>query len=378
MENLYQNLMNLCTDTKYEDAFFFKDFTLDDKVYRIFNYRLVGWTTFQEAPDSKKCRGTMFEISGDQPLLVSLPPDKFFNYAEGGVDHSKFAGTLIVNEKLDGSLISTYMHNGQLRLKSKGSISSAQALDAMAWLDLPENAEMKSIIIDLAVNKNCTVNMEWTGPQNRIVVGYEKPELRVISLIQNMNGFVMLNWITTKLPFAKQINIEDYMSDLENKDITSMVNKMYNETTGEGYVISFMKEGVEYQVKVKNHTYCNLHKIKDSISNPEALAELIIRGEVDDVYELFADDPITLNVIEDMENKIVPIFNHMVAMTESFYFGNRDLTRKEYAIKAKHQLEMLMPLLMNLYIEREISYEDFAIRNLYKIFGVKNVQKNNS
>ena len=378
MENLYQNLMNLCTDEKYEDAFYFKDFPLDDKVYRIFNYRLVGWTTFQEAPDSKKCRGTMFEISGNEPVLASLPPDKFFNYAEGGVDHTNFTGTLIVNEKLDGSLISTYIHNGELRLKTKGSIASKQAFDAMAWLDLPENAEMKSIITDLAINKTCTVNMEWTGPQNRIVVGYEKPELRVISIIQNMNGIVMLNWITTKLPFAEQINIEDYMADLETKDITSMVNKMYNETTGEGYVISFMKEGVDYQVKVKNHTYCNLHKIKDSISNPEALAELIIRGEVDDVYELFADDPITVNVIEDMENKIIPIFNHMVAMTESFYFGNRDLTRKEYAIKAKQQLEILMPLLMNLYSEKEISYEDFAVRNLYKLFGVKNVQKNNS
>lgn len=378
MENLYQNLMNLCTDEKYKEAFFFKDFPLDDKVYRIFNYRLVGWNTFQEAPDSKKCRGTMFEISGNEPVLASLPPDKFFNYAEGGVDHASFSGTLIVNEKLDGSLISTYVHNGELRLKTKGSIASCQAIDAMVWLDLPENAEMKSVITDLAVNESCTINMEWTGPQNRIVVGYEKPELRVISIIQNMNGYVMLNWITTKLPFAKQVNIEEYMSDLETKDITSMVNKMYNETSGEGYVISFLKEGVDYQVKVKNHTYCNLHKIKDSISNPEALAELIIRGGVDDVYELFSDDQITCNLIEDMENKIIPIFNHMVAVTESFYFGNKDLTRKEYAIKAKHQLEMLMPLLMNLYIEREISYEDFAVRNLHKLFGVKNVQKINS
>ena len=154
---------------------------------------------------------------------------------------------------------------------------------------------------------------------------------------------------------------------------------MYNETTGEGYVISFYgPDELFYQVKVKNHTYCNLHKIKDSISNPEALAELIIRGGVDDVYELFSDDQITCNLIEDMENKIIPIFNHMVAVTESFYFGNKDLTRKEYAIKAKHQLEMLMPLLMNLYIEREISYEDFAVRNLHKLFGVKNVQKINS
>ena len=372
--------MNLCTDEKYEEAFFFKDFTLDDKVYRIFNYRLVGWNTFQEAPDSKKCRGTMFEISGNEPVLASLPPDKFFNYAEGGVDHTarENDSLIFMHEKLDGSLISTYAHNGQLRLKSKGSISSSQAIESMEWLELEENKSLHDELKRLTVMQKCTVNLEWTGPQNRIVVGYDKPQLTILSIISNETGKVSLDFNPEHnlFPRARRLTLSQFS---ESGSLTDTVNSMYNETTGEGYVISFYgPDELFYQVKVKNHTYCNLHKIKDSISNPEALAELIIRGGVDDVYELFSDDQITCNLIEDMENKIIPIFNHMVAVTESFYFGNKDLTRKEYAIKAKHQLEMLMPLLMNLYIEREISYEDFAVRNLHKLFGVKNVQKINS
>lgn len=372
---LYNNLMNLCKDPIHEEAFYYQDYTFDDKIYRIFNYRLVNWTTFQDAVDAKKCRGTMFEIS-NEPVLASLPPDKFFNYAEGDVDHSNFSGNILVHEKLDGSLISTYMHNGELRLKSKGSINSSQAIEAMLWLELPKNSALKQNMLDIMADNACTINLEWTGPQNRIVVGYESTELRVLSINMHDTGYTILNWKDSDLPFTAQINLDEYCADLEENNLQSIVNKMYNETTGEGYVVSFLYDNdLQYQVKVKNHTYCNLHKIKDSISNPEALAELIIRGGVDDVYDLFSDDMITINIIEDMENVVVPIFNHMVATVEAFYFGNKDLTRKEYAIKARTEVPILMPLLMNLYIEREISYEDFAVRNIHTIFGIKNVNK---
>ena len=371
---LYNNLMNLCKDPLHEDAFYYQDYTSDDKIYRIFNYRLVNWTTFQNAIDAKTCRGTMFEIS-NEPVLASLTPNKFFNYAEGDVNHSNFSGNILVHEKLDGSLISTYMHNGEMRLKSKGSINSSQAIEAMSWLELPENSELKQNMINILNEYECTINLEWTGPQNRIVVGYEFTELRVL-YINMHDGYTILNLEDSDLPFTAQINLDEYCADLEEKNLQSMVNKMYNETTGEGYVVSFLHGNeLQYQVKVKNHTYCNLHKIKDSISNPEALAELIIRGGVDDVYDLFADDIHTINLIEDMENKVVPIFNHMVSQTEKFYFDNKHLIRKDYAIKAKAEAEILMPLLMNLYIEREISYEDFAVRNLHRLFGIKNVQK---
>lgn len=372
---LYNNLMNLCKDPIHEEAFYYQDYTFDDKIYRIFNYRLVNWTTFQDAVDAKKCRGTMFEIS-NEPVLASLPPDKFFNYAEGDVDHSNFSGNILVHEKLDGSLISTYMHNGELRLKSKGSINSSQAIEAMLWLELPKNSALKQNMLDIMADNACTINLEWTGPQNRIVVGYESTELRVLSINMHDTGYTILNWKDSDLPFTAQINLDEYCADLEENNLQSIVNKMYNETTGEGYVISFLYgTNLQYQVKVKNHTYCNLHKIKDSISNPEALAELIIRGGVDDVYDLFSDDMITINIIEDMENIVVPIFNHMVATVEAFYFANKDLTRKEYAIKAQKEVPILMSILMNLYIEREISYEDFAVRNIHTIFGIKNVNK---
>ena len=95
---LYNNLMllveqsedvqtsELCSgDNIALDAFYFDDQKdeLTGKTYRIFNYRLASYTSFQKQ-DAKNCRGTMFDITDiNKPILVSLPPEKFFNYEEG-------------------------------------------------------------------------------------------------------------------------------------------------------------------------------------------------------------------------------------------------------------------------------------------------------
>ena len=85
--------------------------------------------------------------------LAALPMQKFFN-----VNENPFTMDLDMNDvegidlKADGSLISTYLHNVSqdtynrddvLRLKTKGSLESDQALAAMKWLDLPENSKFK-------------------------------------------------------------------------------------------------------------------------------------------------------------------------------------------------------------------------------------------
>lgn len=365
MNDLYLELLNLVNNPEFDNAFIMTDHELDNKFYRIFNYRLVGWDTFQKHPNALESRGIMFDITDeDNVKIVSRPPKKFFNYAEGDVDHTKNE-LVAIHVKLDGSLISTYMHNGSLRLKSKGSINSQQAIDAMNWLSLPENKEFSEFLFRNA--NNYTFNMEWTSPKNRIVIGYAEDKLSVLSIRNNITGEETYVDEDFLFNHAKSL-------DINYDNITELVNTMYLEEVGEGYVLTFRTpEGEGYRTKVKNFKYCNLHKIKDSISNPEALAELIIRGQSDDVIEAFSEDKVTIDLIISQEHYIIPIFNTMVKDIQEFYENNKDLSRKDYAIKAKNELSKYHAAVMNLYIGREVDYEDYAIRNLQKFFGIKNV-----
>ena len=364
---LYEKLLNLCNDSKFDGTFFFTDQELDGQVYRIFNYRLGGWLVFQENPEALEARGIMFNITNEsEPVLVCRPMQKFFNYAEGNVNH-EINVLYDVHEKLDGSLISSYFHNRELKLKTKGSIKSEQAINAMAWLAKDENALLRGYIHGKTL-LNKTVNLEWTSPTNRIVVGYQKDALRVLSVRDNETGELELPTLFDGIPSARQHSYS-YIGELHN-----LIEQMYSETVGEGYVLSFIREstGKMYQVKVKNHKYCNLHKIKDSISNPEALAELIIRGQSDDVIQAFENDEITVNLILEQEKKIIPVFNEIVKDIEAFYEVNKHLDRKSFAIKATEERLQYMSVLMMLYTGRKVSYEDFAVKNMTKLFGVKN------
>lgn len=373
---LYNDLMN-AVNTSEKKEFYFDDRVLDGIKYRIFNYRLVGFDTFTNNENAKWARGTMFDITDEANVkLVCRPMQKFFNYAEGAVKHdSPEVEVLYIHEKLDGSLISTYLHQGELRLKSKGSLESTQAKDAEAFLNSPEQAELKYILTSIA-KSGCTANLEWTSPDNRIVVDYEKDELRLLNIIINDTGklfFDIFNAINRPEFKAKTC----YVKDLERiksgeYSLTELVEKMYNEEFGEGYVITLFNKITSevYQVKVKNHKYCNLHKLKDSINSNKTLCELVIRGQTDDIVEAFIHDEAALNKINEMELKVIPIYNKMLLKVEAFNLYNKHLDRKEFAIKAKEELGNLLPLAMNLYLGKSNDYKEYAIKHMSTLFSI--------
>lgn len=137
METLYNELMSLCSQ---DDTFYYKDIRLYSIAYRVFNYRLCSYATFQSRSVALNCRGTMFNITNPKKIqLVCLPFEKFFNYDEG-FGRKKYhergrLGDKMV--KMDGSLMSTFLHGTttkELRLKSKQSLTSKQVTEAMRLL----------------------------------------------------------------------------------------------------------------------------------------------------------------------------------------------------------------------------------------------------
>ncbi len=124
MSTFYDDLMSLCSQ---DDAFYYKDIRLHAITYRIFNYRLCSYGRFKTRAAALNCCGTMFNITNSKNVqLVSLPLERIFDYEEGfGQKQFHERGRLGDKmEKLDGSLMSTFLHGRTpkeqvLRLKSK-------------------------------------------------------------------------------------------------------------------------------------------------------------------------------------------------------------------------------------------------------------------
>ena len=359
--------MNL---TKKSDAFFYIDQYLDDVKYRIFSYRLASYSDFCE-PDALESRGIMFDVTvEDKPVLVCRPFKKFFNYGENpftmNLDYSKFQYYM---DKLDGSLISTYMHKGKLMLKTKQSIFSEQAVAAMDWLDRPENSEMK-MFAEESTRRGLTVNFEYTSPMNRVVVGYDTTKLTVIGGRSNatgeladmsiVSGMAKLLGIDTgaTLPFVKTFRTDDPEAVIKNTPSESGI---------EGYVFCFQDQ----LVKVKTDWYVSLHRSRESIDIPRRLFDCVIDEAADDLKQLFSTDEFLLNKIKEMEEKVIPTFNSFARQVSDFVSENKDLSRKDFAIKGQKELSpALFKLVMQEYLGKPLCMKEWAKKNV-ELFGIR-------
>lgn len=118
-----------------------------------------GWDRF-----TLPARGLI--LDAEKERIAAAPFPKFFNVGEkrGVVPDLPFEAF----EKLDGSLIIAFHHDGKWRAATKGAFYSEQALWAQARLD---EADLSSLV------PGGTYLFEAIYPENRIVVHYDEPAL---------------------------------------------------------------------------------------------------------------------------------------------------------------------------------------------------------
>lgn len=378
---LYEQLMTL-VDTN--EAFYFADRTLDNETYRLFNYRLASYTNFL-LPGALECRGIMFNITLAQMNivhLVSMPMEKFFNVNENpstmGLD---FNTVTDVELKADGSLISTYMHNGGLRLKTKGSIESDQCIAAMNYLNKAENAQYKIALTDLT-KMGYTANAEWCAPDNRIVLGYMMPQLTVLNVRRNSDGEYVDLFSTSALgnpkwDILRHNHVDKFDIDI---DMSEFVESIPGMVDIEGYVIT-LESG--QRVKVKTEWYLVQHRAKDSINSDRRLYEAVLAEATDDLRSMFHYDELICKRIGEMEDFVGEHYNHLVDTVERFYERNKDIAsdqdegeaRKQYAILGQKELDkMFFGLAMSKYLGRPVDYKEFMTKH-WKEYGLKDQTK---
>lgn len=341
MNNLYASLITLCDGEK--SPFYFKDFELEGKTYRIFSYHAAIPRDFM-SEEALEARGIMFEMNDACPVRIAARPmHKFFNRGE----HPEYdlrsldaADIYEVYEKADGSLMSSYMHGDELRLKSKASLFSDHAIAAMRWLD-NEDGILRSCIEDLEAD-GYTVNMEWVSPDPkfRIVVHY------------NTSGLIVLN--------ARHRDTGEYLDRIELEQLfgqhayrylvpechpSTVVN--FERNYGSEFIEGIVVIGNEGDwIKMKTQWYLDRHRAKDFLNRPAAFVEMVIKEEVDDVLQLL-DQEGTRQQADEWAYAVTRTMNGIVNRVTRYYLENKQLSRKEFAIKAqsvmnKHEFALAM------------------------------------
>jgi len=353
---LFKNLMNLSI---LNDAFYFsdQDLTIQGVTYTIrsFTYRLAPYTAF-ELPNAKDSRGTAFYTIKDKDdwKIFTRAYPKFWNLNEGvsKEDYIKDNPVQKCFNKLDGSLILVGKIGTNLIAKSKTSINSEQAQMSQELLNFNKYLRL---FCEYCITFGKTPVFEFIGSDNVIVLRYPvKRELVFLGAVDNKTGEITIEENPEQFYKKWKIKCADVF------DYTWDELFKIQETSKpsiEGFVVK-SKKGL---CKCKVQSYVELHHLKDSVNNIKSLASLIIDDNLDDLIGSFRDDKATIDYILEVQEEISNRYNTLVKQVEKLYNENKHLSRKDYAIKLKKY--GAFGLIMSKYLDKEVDYKDFFMKN---------------
>ena len=204
-------------------------------------------------------RGLIVDPRGQR--VIATPFQKFFNAYETGDSIPDLA--FDVYEKVDGSLIILYWHDGAWRTATKGSFSSDQA----KW------AQQHLTAYDLRhLDKGTTYLAEAVYPENRIVVHYDETGLILLAAYDEAGNEVHYDWI-------KHVGNQIGWRVAQRHAYTSVSDLLVKAKTlppsEEGFVLRF-ENGL--RLKVKGDEYKRIHALI-SRCTPLAMWEAMAAGD---------------------------------------------------------------------------------------------------
>ena len=284
----------------------------------LLKYRNIGKL---KHPEVAECRGLILDEQKDfEP--VCRPFDKFYNIfdpREAKLDW-KYVDYYL---KMDGTLCNVWFYDKEWRISTTGTP------DAGGFVGQTTNTfrdlfwdTVKSQRIEFPngeLNRSITFMFELVGPENRIIVRYEKPALILIG---------------ARFRTGREINVENASSlwklpcvtkfPLTSKSAALEEVRKFNPYKAEGLVAvdQYFK-----RVKIKSPLYTLIHQFKD-LSQADILVKLLT-DEIDNRSDLPEE---IKDSIDQLEQDLVVMLNKISATYKTLE-GISD--QKTFALEAK-------------------------------------------
>lgn len=242
--------------------------------YQVIDYLFVNKDTFTGSPLLLECRGIKFDMDG---YIIARPFHKFFNIGERQQpeDIDWNAGHHLTG-KLDGSMIHSAVVKGHYRFMTrKGITDIANRVEEQF---LRQYKEFLSVMNQ--VGHTCI--FEYTAPDNRIVIRYEKPALTLLAARHMHSGKYMEPGMLTIVAKEHGVPIIDFTRG--GPQSTPAQLALVRQAMGvEGVVIRF-DDG--HMLKLKADDYVMKHRVIDDMGSKKKVLALVFAKGVDDVIPI--------------------------------------------------------------------------------------------
>lgn len=295
--------------------------------YTVVDYAYMSDDTFCNDM-TLECRGLKFATSGE---IIARPFHKFFNlYERQSITEIDWARPYMVFDKLDGSMVHPCLLDGEVRFMTRGGISS-QAKEAQSHAS---DGVMALCAAMLA--KSMTPMFEYTGPDNRIVLGYDTPQLTLLAARHiNTGDYLPTDQIIAE---AEHYGVPIVQSIAAPGNSVEKLENFYKQALSregiEGYVICF-DDG--HRLKVKTSAYALRHKALSALGHEKNVLKWVLEGITDDIFPLLSAQH--AQNLREYERSVRAGAAQKLVELETFYASHSKLERRDYAEAVKQTVD---------------------------------------
>lgn len=298
--------------------------------YTVIDYAYVSDDLFTDVWE-REFRGLKFDAAGH---LVARPFHKFFNWGERlGPDMAviDWSRPHCVTEKLDGSMVHPAVLDGELVVMTCAGITP-QGEAALALATPQQRDWMRA-----TAGRGVTPILEFTAPENRIVVAYDEPALTLLAAREMRSGRYLTSTELLELAGDVVPMVESYGPVDEPSAFLAAARAREGV---EGYVIAF-EDGT--RIKLKSDAYVLRHKALSALMHEKNVAAFVLEGAVDDVLPLVS--PHAAERLSAYRDALEASMRATAARIEAFHDEHRTLERRDYAQRVRETFDRrLMPL----------------------------------
>jgi len=242
----------------------------DERFPNLFNLKYGVISADKFDPIVCACRGAVVEKTDSGFRLVAYAFDRFFNLGEQGAAEIDW-DSATVQEKYDGSLIKLFWSGTQWVVSTSGSVGGAgsvgESVISFEELFWDTFRYMRYNINDL--NSDYCYVFELCSPENRVVVKYEEPMLRLLAVRDRSDDFkeLDLKWFNRHWSVAEGFLLSGPES------IRAAANARGSDH--EGFIVC---DASGNRIKVKSDVYVQLHRVRGN-GEPN-FSELFLNGDL--------------------------------------------------------------------------------------------------
>lgn len=328
-----------------------------DDNYAMFKYNQLK-SDFS-LPIVQEARGIIFDM--DSWDCVCYPFKKFFNFGEPNAHEIDWAGGVRVSEKIDGSLMKVWCHNGEWHLSTNGSIDAFKSetgnilypnFGVLFEYTLSQYGYDSFEEFCKFLAPGHTHMFELATPFNRVVVPYEDCCIYYLGQRVGQNpGF--------RIPFEEEYKVNKlkvhYPKVYNLKTIDDVVAAA-NELgwAEEGYVVCDQHFN---RVKVKSPAYVKAHFARNNnVITRKHLIRIILDNEIDEFLTYAAEYEEQLEIARGK----MAFYKSCLRSWRKLADTKLGLPRSEYAAFLKEEVPDYAHNYLFKYYDRGLSVEEYV------------------